>query len=341
MRDIIEALIRYAVKAPSGHNTQPWKFAYRKNIIKLFPDYNRRLPVVDQDDHALFISLGCAVENLVVAANHFGYRADIDFFPPLENNECIRIRLTEGKVDVDSRLFEAIDKRQSTRNRYNGRKIPSVGIKALQNAVHFEGVQSLVFAGQPEILPLIEFVKEASLMQFSNNAFKNELAFWIRFNGKEARDTGDGLYNASLGSPSIPRWMGKLIMTLISPSREAKKAEKLMKSSSALMVFIAESDQKKNWINLGRAFERAALTATALNIKHAHLNMPCEEIEIRKKLATYLGLHENQQPLLLIRLGYSEFMPYSFRRSVDQVTCEERSPERFELQESRTSPAKQ
>ncbi|MCG8322267.1 MAG: hypothetical protein MI921_22410 [Cytophagales bacterium] len=334
MRNIIELLIKYAIKAPSVHNTQPWRFAYRNNVIKVFPDYNRRLPMADQDDHALFISLGCAVENLVIAANHFGYRADIDYFPPLENNECIRIRLTEGRVDLDNRLFEAIDNRQSTRNRYKGRKIPGEDMKALQNAAHYEGVRTLVFSGQQEILPLIEFIKEASFLRFSNNSFKHELIYWIRFNTREAKQTGDGLYTASMGFPSVPSWLGRLIMRLIKPSGEAKRVEKLVKSSSAMMVFIAESNQKKNWINLGRAFERVALTATVLNIKHAHLNMPCEEIEVRKKLAAYLGLPDNQQPLLLIRLGYSEFMPYPFRRSIHRVTYEDKSPQTIELQES-------
>lgn len=343
MRDIVELLIDCAIKAPSGHNTQPWKFAYRKNVIKLFPDYKRRLPVADHDDHALFISLGCAVENLVVAANHFGYQAAIDCFPPYGHNECICIRLIEGKTDADSRLFEAISKRQSTRNRYNGHKIPAEDIKALQSAVHYEGVRSLVFEGQQEIIPLIEFVKEASLMQFSDKAFRNELVYWIRFNAKEAENTRDGLHGAVMGSPSIPRWLGKWIFGLTGPSAEAKKAEKLMKSSSAMIVFIADADNKLNWINLGRAFERVALTATALDIKHAHLNMPCEEIEIRKKFAAYLGLSGAQQPLLFIRLGYSEFMPYSLRRPLDQVIYEDRAGamECFELEDEEVRPAKQ
>ena len=334
MRDTIELLIKYAIKAPSGHNTQPWKFSYEKNVIKLFPDYHRRLPITDPDDHALFISLGCAMENLIIAAGYFGYKVEIDYFPPLEHRECIMLRLTERSVTPEDRLFEAIDKRQSTRKRYNGRKIPGEDIKALKHATNFEGISSLIFTGQQEILPFTEFIKEASYIQFSNKAFKNELSYWIRFNTKEARQTGDGLYAVSMGSPSVPRWLGKLVMRFMTPCREAKRVEKLVRSSSALMVFVTESDQKKNWIKLGRAFERAALTATSLNIKHAHINMPCEEIEVRKKLAAYLGLPDGHQPLLLIRLGYSSCMPYSYRRPIDKVTYEVESLQHNTLQES-------
>lgn len=57
-------MIYYATLAPSGHNTQPWQFLIRNNSILINPDFSRRLAIVDSDDHALFISLGCALENL-------------------------------------------------------------------------------------------------------------------------------------------------------------------------------------------------------------------------------------------------------------------------------------
>ncbi|MEW5961151.1 MAG: twin-arginine translocation signal domain-containing protein, partial [Chloroflexota bacterium] len=59
-------LIRYATLAANGHNTQPWKFAVKENEIEIQPDYTRRLPVVDPHDRELWISLGCALENLLV-----------------------------------------------------------------------------------------------------------------------------------------------------------------------------------------------------------------------------------------------------------------------------------
>ena len=57
-------LIEQAVKAPSGHNTQPWMFRISETEIDICPDYSRALPVVDPDNRELFVSLGCAAENL-------------------------------------------------------------------------------------------------------------------------------------------------------------------------------------------------------------------------------------------------------------------------------------
>jgi hypothetical protein len=60
-------LIRHATLAPSSHDTQCWKFKLETDRISILPDLARRCPVVDPDDHHLFISLGCAAENLVIA----------------------------------------------------------------------------------------------------------------------------------------------------------------------------------------------------------------------------------------------------------------------------------
>jgi hypothetical protein len=130
----------------------------------------------------------------------------------------------------------------------------------------------------------------------------------------------DGLTAPALGMPSIPRWLGELIMRkLVSPGTEAKRCEKAIRSSSHLLLFIARANDRKHWVDLGRAFERIALTATSLGIAHAHLNMPCEVLSVREKLIRHLGLQHGKQPLLLIRLGYASAAPRAPRRPVEEV----------------------
>lgn len=67
----------YASKAPSGHNTQPWKFHITDSTITVLPNLDVALPVVDRNNRELFISLGCAIENLCIAASYFGYTTHI------------------------------------------------------------------------------------------------------------------------------------------------------------------------------------------------------------------------------------------------------------------------
>jgi nitroreductase len=320
MNNTIETILQKTIKAPSGHNTQPWKFEVNENSITIFPDYERALPVVDTDNHALFISLGCALENLVIAAAHFGYDTGIEMHLESEGAENIKVNLHPSVISLDGVLYNYIDTRQATRNKYNANSIPSGDIEKLRISAVQEDVDCRIVTDKNEINTFIELVKEGNIRQFSNPSFLKELIHWIRFNKNEAMQTGDGLYGAATGNPSVPAWFGRLFMKLTaSPKKEAEKWNELIHSSSALIIFIAERNDKKAWINVGRSFERAMLMAASLGINHAHANMPCEEVQLRKKLSDQLNLTKERQPLLLIRLGYSEKMPYSFRRPLQEV----------------------
>lgn len=319
MENKFEEIIYYATLAPSGHNTQPWKFSVKKNSILIYPDYSRRLPVVDPDDHALFISLGCALENLIIAANHMGYSAKIECFPQNEEKDCIRVTINKENVEFDADLFDAITSRQTTRSKYDGRPIPTEDLEKLIKASIQDKVSFILFTEEKEIDPIIEFVKEGNVLQFRNKSFVNELISWIRFNKMDVLASRDGLNPASMGLPYVPTWLGKFILNnFATPNGEANKCEKLIRGSSGLALFIAASNDKQSWINVGRSFERVVLKANFLNIKHAHMNMPCEEIEIRTKLQKHLGL-KDEQPLLLLRMGYSNPKPKSYRRPVEEV----------------------
>ena len=72
-------LVRYATLAPYSHNTQCWKFALESAAISILPDPSRRCPAVDPDDHLVYVSLGCATENLVQAAQAHGFKAEPSF----------------------------------------------------------------------------------------------------------------------------------------------------------------------------------------------------------------------------------------------------------------------
>ncbi|WP_019612010.1 nitroreductase family protein [Thioalkalivibrio sp. AKL7] len=325
MESLVEALIPYAVRAPSGHNTQPWQFTVEQDTIRIYPDPSRRLPVVDPDDHALFISLGCALENLVVAAAQQGLAARIDYFPSGEPEECLRVRFSEGADEDTNALFQAIPQRQSNRGTYDGKAINDSDLARMLEANPCDSVAVRAFrVGDPKIEPIIGFVREGNIAQFNDPAFVAELVSWIRFSRREVSTRQDGLAAAALGFPSVPRWLGNWIMTtLVKPDGEAARQDKAIRSSSLLLIFIARVNDKRHWVDVGRSFERVVLTAASLDIAHAHVNMPCEVEPIRRRLATHLGLEPGEQPLLLIRLGYArKRMPPSPRRPIDQVIRE-------------------
>jgi hypothetical protein len=317
----IRQLVHFATLAPSGHNTQPWQFSVDTDTVRIFPDFSRRLPAVDPDDHALYISLGCALETLVITAAARQLEAAVEYFPPDEAEACLRVRLAPGGEAQALDLCNAIPERQSNRRRYDGRPIAESDVGRLLAANTFDAVELRVMhTATQEAEPLIAMVREGNIAQFNDPAFVAELVSWIRFSRREALATGDGLTSAALGFPSIPRWLGRYIMTkLVKPAGEAAKQDKAIRSSALLMLFIAQQHDTRHWVDVGRSFQRIALTATSMGIAHAHVNMPCEVVAIRHRLASHLGLAAGAQPLLLLRFGYAKRLPHAPRRPVEQV----------------------
>ena len=84
-------LLRYAILAPSSHNTQPWKFSIGEDEIRIFVDKTRWLKVADSDQRELHVSIGCALENLLIAAEHFGYALQVTYFPEPGNEELAAV----------------------------------------------------------------------------------------------------------------------------------------------------------------------------------------------------------------------------------------------------------
>jgi hypothetical protein len=308
-------LVRYATLAPSSHNTQCWKFAIEDKAITIAPDLSRRCPAVDPDDHHLFVSLGCAAENLVQAALAHGLKADAAFDA---GRAVLRVAL-EPTASATTPLFQAIPLRQCTRAEYGGMPISGEELRLLETAATGNGVQLLLLTEKAAMERVLELVVQGNTAQMNDRAFVEELKAWIRFDGREAARRGDGLYSASSGNPSVPTWLGRLMFGLFfTPKSENDKYARHVRSSAGIAVFVGAQADKAGWIEVGRAYERFALQASALDIRNAHLNQPVEVASLRPQLANLLGL-PGQRPDLVIRFGRGPTLPPSLRRPVSSV----------------------
>ena len=308
-------LVRYATLAPSSHNTQCWKFGLEQGAIAILPDMARRCPIVDPDDHHLFVSLGCAAENLAQAALAHGLAAETEFD---SGSGRLRIALAPTAA-ASSPLFEAIPHRQSTRGEYDGQPLSATELGLLQRAASGNGVRVLLLTDKAALEKVLEFVVQGNTAQLNDPAFRDELKAWIRFSSSDAVRLGDGLYAASSGNPTLPTWLGNLIFGfVVTPERENDRYARQVRSSAGIAVFVGAADDKPSWIEVGRAYERFALQATAMGVRTAHLNQPVEVASLRPHFASFLGL-QGQQPDLVIRFGRGPALPPSLRRPLQAV----------------------
>jgi len=281
-------MIRYATLAPSGHNTQPWEFAVQGGTIRISPDYSRHLPVVDPYDRELWIALGCALENLEIAAQATGYGTDITY--PSSDAEYITLHLSKSSAHDPIPLMAAIPHRQNTRSLYDGLPVPLANMKEIATVKSDAGVTTLIFTDAVHKEAIIEYVKAGDRRQFGDPAFVAELVSWIRFNKPEALHNLDGLYTRCTGNPDVPRWLGERFLTTSSAGQQSDTDEKKARSSSGLLMIASAQDDKRHWIETGRLYERLALTLTASGLKMAFLNQPAEVAGLRSQFQSYLNL---------------------------------------------------
>jgi hypothetical protein len=307
----LQGLVHYATLAANGHNTQPWKFALRENTIEIHPDPARRLSVVDPADRELWISLGCALENLTVAARAAGYAPAVTY---PDTADFIHVQLTPASAE-NSDLFEAIPQRQNTRSEYDGQP---VDISALEQLPLEPGVSLRFLTSPAEMETALEYVNQGNLSQYADQAFLDELISWLRFNKKEALAALDGLYSVCSGNPEVPRWLGQLFVSSTKPQQQAEADAKKLRSSSGAVLVASATDDKSGWVRTGQVYERLALKMTALKIQSAFLNQPIEVASLRGQFQNALGLGTSQ-PQLLLRYGHAPSLPRSLRRPVEQV----------------------
>ncbi|MCC8145233.1 MAG: nitroreductase [Bacteroidales bacterium] len=309
-------MIEQAIKAPSGHNTQPWLFRENENRIEIYPNFTKALPVVDPDNRELFISLGCATENFCIAASEKGYASNVS----INDQGVIAIKLIKSASSLPDPLFAQIAIRQTNRNVYNGRIIPEDTINILKEITPEAGVSQHVYKnGTMEYTTISDYVRRGNTLQMQDKAFIAELHSWMRYNKKHQDKYNDGLSYAVFGAPNLPLFIVKPIMKQAVNEKSQNKGDmKKIQSSSHFVLFTTQNNTEEGWINLGRTLERFLLQSTGLGIAHAHLNQPNEIRELSVEMTETLGLSD-ENPLILLRIGYGERVPYSKRKNIEEV----------------------
>jgi hypothetical protein len=315
-------LIKAATQAPSGHNSQPWWFETTTHSIVISPNLDKALPAVDSQHRELFISLGCALENLCTKATELHYQTEVI----LSEEGVITVGLHKSNTVVSDPLAAMIDKRQTNRSVYENRQIDPILLQRLIERV-YQGqasterqVKLYTFAKDtPPFETLTQAVLQGNTVQMGDPAFKSELLSWIRFNKKHSESTHDGLSYAVLGAPNLPRWVTEPIVKASLKAKTQNKTDlKKIQSSSHMVLLTTEKNDILTWIQIGRTLERFLLLLTQEGIAHAYLNQPCEVPEISATLRENLPI-AHAYPQILLRLGYAQPMAYSKRKDIREV----------------------
>jgi nitroreductase len=303
-------LLRYAILAPSSHNSEPWQFRVRDGAIDILVDESRWLQVADPDRRELLISIGCALENLLVAAEHFGWNSYVDYFPEADPDApVVIVRLSKGGSASDVRppgLFAAITERRTSHETYEQRQVPEEILDRMRSLCLETGL-SVYLTGDPEIKRAVdELVVRGDAIQFANPQWRRELGEWV----------GRGAFGQSWLMAKI----GQMAVTYLNLGESTGQTDsKLLMSAPVLAVIGAEQVDRTTRIQVGQVYERIALLGASAGISCHPMSQVLEVPELKAEVADLLP-DEGVVPEHAFRLGYpSEEEDHTPRRPLDAV----------------------
>jgi hypothetical protein len=312
----MKALLRYAVLSPSGPNTQPWKFSIKGDEISIIADFSRSLRSVDPTDRTLYISHGCVLANLLIAAEHFGFGYDVKCLPDgLSGERTAAISFSrKGTKARFPDLFREIVRRHTNRKSFEARPIEDEKLEQLKGCINKEGFKLDILTSSEGKDGMANLLERAHKIQLGNKAFRKELASWVRPNISDAKD---GLPGYSFGYTDFESFFGSFIFgTFDMSSSRARIETAYMRASPAVGVLSTEKEDKMTWIKTGVLFETLFLKATEMDVRFDLFSQPVAIPELRQEMAEMLGV---KYPQLLIRMGYAEPAKHTPRRPVEEV----------------------
>jgi ribosomal protein L7Ae-like RNA K-turn-binding protein len=303
-------LLNYAILAPSNYNSQPWLFNVSDGEIQVFADKSAWIKVADADRREQYISLGCALENLIIAAEHFGYNCSVSYFPG-PSDLVATVSLTANStfpLDSNSRLFYAITSRQTNRNPYKLNTTSKADLETIKSLCSDPEVGVFITDDSAVKRSFLDLVVEADGILYSNVNYKSELGRWL----------GLGV----MGPTGLQAKMAQMAVVFLDVGPEQTKKDALLINSTPYIGFISTANNDSiSSVKAGRTLERLWLGATALGISLHPMSQALETAQTKENLTGLLpGSSDMKQVQQAFRLGYAESATeHSTRRPLPEV----------------------
>jgi nitroreductase len=288
-------LLRYAVLAPSSHNAQPWRFDVDGDEVVVTAEESRWLAAADPDERELLLSVGCAVENLRVAAERFGFDPRVAYHDDRGTAGATVTLVPADEGEAAGRptpLFDAITDRRTSHAPFDGRTLDATTLERLRAAVVGADVGLRLVDDPDRRRAVAELQAEADRLLMDDPDYRKELGRWI----------GRG----TLGTSWLLARVGQAVVTHLDlGDREAAKNSALVESAPVVAVLTTDADEPQARIEAGRAFERVALRAAAEGVAVHPMSQTLERPALRERLAALLDCGTDR-PQHLFRIGYAD-----------------------------------
>lgn len=309
-----------ATRAPSVHNTQPWRLVVRPDALEVHADPDRQLRVLDPHGRQLLLSCGCALFNARVALAEAGYDTAVHRFPDPDRPNLlaeIEVQSNDGGPSIADpvavRLANAIDLRQTNRRRFDDDAVPGAVIDGIISAATAEGADVMVVTRPEDRLAIAMLSHKADEIENASPAYRAELRAWTSDDPTRA----DGVPSSvvphvdGLAQDDLP------IRDFDTRGTGGLPTQTGSRSNQCLVLIGSSEDSRSAWLRTGEALERVLLDVASRGYTASFftqvIEVPRTNVLLRQELR--LTTH----PHVLLRVGKAERTPMTRRRRLVDV----------------------
>jgi len=310
--DEFRTAVGLAIRAPSLHNSQPWRFRRIGDTVEVRADPARRLPIADPTGQAVRLACGAAILNLRLVFATAGHPVRVDLLPDRTDPDLLA-RLdpaaSRPASPEDAALAAVIGKRHSNREPFLDAPVPASHRTAIAAAARAESAVLTFVTDRSDIAEVAELIRRADQTLRARPAYLDELRSWTR--PDEGAD--DGVPRRAGGPALAPHELlaRREFGGPPAPAHRRFEAEPLL---SLLGSF---GDTHYDQLVAGQALQRVLLTVTRLGLVASLLSQPIEVAETRDGLQAMLGAAT--APQMVMRMGFGVPGSATPRRRVEEV----------------------
>jgi Nitroreductase family len=321
-REQMEALLMTAGRAPSLHNSQPWRFHVTPRAIELHADPRRSPVVADPDGRELRIACGAALFNLQLALHGHGIRPIVTILPDRDRPGLLAVVRHGGTKDPTPEqrdLLRAVALRRTNRHPFTDAPVDTPSLHALRRAALDEAAWLHIVTDPGQRSALRTIATRAHREQDADPAFRAELAAWIATDP----DRLDGV-PAGAGGPRLAPQDAWVLRDFTAGTGADRLPGKDFETEPVIAVLSSHLSGPSAEVQVGQALERVLLTATAAGLAVSFLSHVVEVPDTREELRRLIG--GTRPPQAVLRIGHGWPVPAPPRRAVDDLLTSDVTP---------------
>lgn len=301
----IKFILQYAILAPSTHNTQPWMFRIRESKCEVYYNPKLILPEADSKMRDLYISMGCCLENLILASKYFNIFESV-LYGPFDKKEqvaAINFKNYSGNRDDQyTRILDTIIKRVNARGVFQSEKVPedilkNISIFSREYLVDDLNIHWIV--DQEKITKIASLTADGLKIAYNKISFRKEMSQWMNNSLTKKKE---GIPGYALKMPlALSFILPRLVKLFNIGNFLAKKNYQSLCSAPLVVVITSKNESPKLFIKTGRLAERTMLEFQSVGWQTSIFVASIEIGELYKEVKTVVGT--DQLPQFLFAVG--------------------------------------